>query len=96
MVPVHLFCSCHNPLTTISHNIFHLTSFTYHKYLTPDSLVVILRSSNFPLTLPSSASLQKALMFGVVITKNVISREWKFVSPCSKKWFSDVVIVSAG
>lgn len=93
MVPVHLFCSCHNPLTTFSHNIFHLTSFIFRKYLTPDSLVVTLRSCNFPLTLPSS--LQKALMFGVVTTKNVISREWKFVSPCSKKWFSDMVIVSA-
>lgn len=85
----HLIWSCPK-LRTFWDNIFHLYSVIYSKRLIPDSLLIILGCSNFCLTLPSS--LQKALMFGMVIAKRVILREWKSASPpCFKKWLNDMV-----
>lgn len=85
----HLFWSCPK-LQTFWEDIFHLYSVIYCKQLFPDSLLIILGCSNFSLTPPSS--LQKALMFGLVITKHVILSEWKSAaSPCFKKWLYDMV-----
>ena len=56
----------------------------------PDSLLMILGCSKFSLTLPSS--LQQALMFGMVVAKPVILRDWKSASPpCFKKWLNDMI-----
>ena len=85
----HLFWSCPK-LQNFWDDIFHLYSVIYSKQLIPDSLLIILGCSNFSLTLPSS--LQQALMFGMVVAKRVILRDWKSVSPpCYKKWLNDMV-----
>lgn len=85
----HLFWSCPK-LRTFWDDIFHLYSEVYGKQLTPDSLLVILGCSNFSFTLP--LMLQQALMFGMVIAKRVILREWKSASPpCFRKWLNDMV-----
>uniref|UniRef100_A0A671XVP2 Reverse transcriptase domain-containing protein n=1 Tax=Sparus aurata TaxID=8175 RepID=A0A671XVP2_SPAAU len=85
----HLFCSCPK-LRIFWHDIFNLYSVIYSEQLTPDSLLIILGCSKFSLTLPSS--LQQALMFGMVVAKRVILRDWKSASPpCFKKWLNDMV-----
>ena len=83
----HLFCSCPR-LRMFWHDIFHLYSVIYSKQLTPDSLLMILGCCKF--SLPSS--IQQALMFGMVVAKPVILRDWKSASPpCFKKWLNDMI-----
>jgi len=70
--------------------IFQFYSNVYGRHLTPDNHLIILGCSSFSLTLPTS--LQQALMFGSVVAKRVILREWKSSTPpCFKKWLNDMV-----
>lgn len=85
----HLFWDCHK-LRGFWDDIFHLYSVIYNKPLQPDGIFAILHCSTYSITLPTA--LQEALMFGMVIAKRVILREWKSCSPpCFKQWLNDMV-----
>lgn len=85
----YLFWSC-PMLTKFWVDIFSLYSVVYNRQMVPDSLLVILGCSNDSLSLPHT--LQQALMFGMIIAKRVILKEWKSAAPpCFKRWLNDMV-----
>lgn len=85
----HLFFLC-PMLQTFWSDIFKLYSTVYKKILKPDILTVILGYSDQ--TLSCSKSLQQAIMFGMVIAKRVILKEWKATTPpIYTKWLNEVM-----